>query len=167
MTDTIKVVADGVVTAADVRTTPENDATLQQQQLSDMILEGYDAIVINAASPEGLNGAVKEACDAGVTVVSFDGIVTEPWQFLCPLGASASLNRAEPPDLLLSPKQIVPRLADEGRYLASESTFYRVLRQERQLVHRAAHPVSDLRGRRLAVADRWREGAYRPAHRQL
>jgi putative transposase len=36
----------------------------------------------------------------------------------------------------LSPKQIVPRLADEGRYLASESTFYRVLRQERQLVHR-------------------------------
>ena len=25
-----------------------------------------------------LNGAVKEACDAGVIVVSFDGIVTEP-----------------------------------------------------------------------------------------
>ena len=44
-----QVVADGVVAAADVRTTPENDATLQQQQLSDMILEGYDAIVINAA----------------------------------------------------------------------------------------------------------------------
>ena len=36
----------------------------------------------------------------------------------------------------LSPKQIVPRLADEGRYLASESTFYRVLRQEHQLAHR-------------------------------
>ncbi len=26
----------------------------------------------------------------------------------------------------LSPKQIVPRLADEGRYLGSESTMYRV-----------------------------------------
>lgn len=28
----------------------------------------------------------------------------------------------------LPPSQIVPRLADQGRYLASESTFYRVLR---------------------------------------
>ena len=28
----------------------------------------------------------------------------------------------------LPPSQIVPRLADEGEYLASESTFYRVLR---------------------------------------
>jgi hypothetical protein len=30
----------------------------------------------------------------------------------------------------LSPKQIVPKLADEGVYLASESSFYRVLREE-------------------------------------
>lgn len=30
----------------------------------------------------------------------------------------------------LSPKQIVPRLADCGVYIASESTFYRVLREE-------------------------------------
>jgi len=30
----------------------------------------------------------------------------------------------------LSPKQIVPRLADRGEYVASESTFYRVLRDE-------------------------------------
>jgi len=36
----------------------------------------------------------------------------------------------------LSPKQIVPRLADEGRYLASESTMYRLLRGEGQLTHR-------------------------------
>lgn len=36
----------------------------------------------------------------------------------------------------LSPKQIVPRLADEGRFLASESTIYRLLRAEDQLVHR-------------------------------
>jgi ribose transport system substrate-binding protein len=42
------------------------------------VLQGYDAIVINAASPEALNGAIREACDAGITVVSFDGIVTEP-----------------------------------------------------------------------------------------
>jgi transposase InsO family protein len=36
----------------------------------------------------------------------------------------------------LSPKQIVPRLADEGVYLASESTVYRILRSEAQLTHR-------------------------------
>jgi putative transposase len=36
----------------------------------------------------------------------------------------------------LSPKQIVPRLADAGQYLGSESTFYRVLRAEALLAHR-------------------------------
>ncbi len=36
----------------------------------------------------------------------------------------------------LSPKQIVPRLADQGVYLASESTFYRVLRQAGMMKHR-------------------------------
>ena len=36
----------------------------------------------------------------------------------------------------LSPKQIVPRLADEGHYIASESTFYRILRAEKQMAHR-------------------------------
>ena len=35
-----------------------------------------------------------------------------------------------------SPKQIVPKLADDQRYIASESTFYRVLRQEKQMAHR-------------------------------
>ena len=36
----------------------------------------------------------------------------------------------------LPPSQIVPRLADQGIYLASESTFYRILRQAQQLQHR-------------------------------
>ncbi len=71
-------VADGVVAAADAFTTAENQATEQAAQIQNMILQGYDAIVINAASPTALNGAVKEACDAGIVVVSFDGIVTEP-----------------------------------------------------------------------------------------
>ena len=35
-----------------------------------------------------------------------------------------------------SPKQIVPKLADRGEYIASESTFYRVLREEKMLTHR-------------------------------
>jgi putative transposase len=36
----------------------------------------------------------------------------------------------------LPPSQIVPLLADKGHYLASESSFYRVLRAEKQLAHR-------------------------------
>jgi len=36
----------------------------------------------------------------------------------------------------LPPSQIVPRLADSGKYVASESTMYRVLREEKQLKHR-------------------------------
>ena len=71
-------VSDGLVAAGDAFTTAENQVTEQAAQIQNLILQGYDAIVINAASPEGLNGAVKEACDAGVVVVSFDGIVTEP-----------------------------------------------------------------------------------------
>jgi ribose transport system substrate-binding protein len=71
-------VADGTVAAADAFTTAENQATEQAAQIQNLILQGYDAIVLNAASPTALNGAVKEACDAGIVVVSFDGIVTEP-----------------------------------------------------------------------------------------
>jgi len=73
-----KAVADGVIAAADAFTTAENQVTEQAAQIQNLILQGYDAIVVNAASPDALNGAVKEACDAGITVVSFDGIVTEP-----------------------------------------------------------------------------------------
>lgn len=36
----------------------------------------------------------------------------------------------------LPPSKIVPLLADEGLYIASESSFYRVLRAEKQLAHR-------------------------------
>jgi putative transposase len=36
----------------------------------------------------------------------------------------------------LPPSQIVPRLADRSEYVASESTFYRVLREEELLSHR-------------------------------
>jgi ribose transport system substrate-binding protein len=75
---TSKAVADKVVADASAFTTAENQATEQAAQIQNLILQGYDAIVVNAASPTALNGAVKEACDAGVTVVSFDGIVTEP-----------------------------------------------------------------------------------------
>src|SRR5688572_19479615 len=75
---TSKAVADGLVKEATPFTTAENQVTEQAAQIQNLILQGYDAIVLNAASPDALNGAVKEACDAGIIVVSFDGIVTEP-----------------------------------------------------------------------------------------
>jgi len=37
----------------------------------------------------------------------------------------------------LSPSQIVPKLADQGKYLASESTVYRILREQQMNTHRS------------------------------
>ena len=46
----------------------------------------------------------------------------------------------------LPPSKIVPMLADAGRYIASESTFYRILRKEKQLAHRLiSKPVKHAR----------------------
>ena len=73
-----QAVKDGIVAAADVFTTADKEVPTQAAQIQNLILQGYNAIVINAASPDALNGAVKQACDAGIVVVSFDGIVTEP-----------------------------------------------------------------------------------------
>ena len=44
----------------------------------------------------------------------------------------------------LPPSQIVPRLADQGIYVASESTFYRVMRDAHLITHRqAARPAQE------------------------
>lgn len=51
-----------------------------------------------------------------------------------------------------SPNQIVPQLADAGRYLASESTMYRILRAEAQLQHRGRAKPSVRRPPRAHVA---------------
>ncbi|QOZ51626.1 substrate-binding domain-containing protein [Bradyrhizobium sp. CCBAU 53338] len=75
---TKKAVADKVVAAADVFTTADKEVPTQAAQIQNLILQGYDAIVINASSPDALNGAIKQACDANIVVVSFDGIVTAP-----------------------------------------------------------------------------------------
>lgn len=73
-----KAVADGIVAQVDSFTTAAREAPQQAAQIQNLILQGYDAIVVNALSPDALNGAVKQACDAGVTIVAFDGLVTEP-----------------------------------------------------------------------------------------
>jgi len=52
----------------------------------------------------------------------------------------------------LPPSQIVPRLADCGQYVASESTFYRVLKAENLLLHRGAEKPSKPRSKPRALA---------------
>ena len=50
----------------------------QAQQIRNFIIEGYDAIIVDAGSATGLNGAIKQACDAGITVVAVNESVTAP-----------------------------------------------------------------------------------------
>jgi putative transposase len=60
-----------------------------------------------------------------------------PKKKLCELDRQriiSTCNSAEYTDL--APGKIVPLLADKGIYLASESTFYRILKEEGQLKHR-------------------------------
>jgi ribose transport system substrate-binding protein len=55
-----------------------NSAPEQANHIENLIVEGWNAIVINAASPTALNGVIKEACDAKIVVVVFDGLATAP-----------------------------------------------------------------------------------------
>src|SRR5258707_9308550 len=55
-----------------------NDVSKQTQQISNLISQHVDAIVINAASPTGLNGIIGQACARGILVVSYDNVVTAP-----------------------------------------------------------------------------------------
>jgi len=53
-----------------------NDVSKQSQQISNLIARKVDAIVVNAASPTGLNGILTQATQRGILVVSFDNVVT-------------------------------------------------------------------------------------------
>jgi ribose transport system substrate-binding protein len=55
-----------------------NDVSKQTQQISNLISQGVDSIVIDAASPTGLNGIIGQACARGILVVSYDNTVTTP-----------------------------------------------------------------------------------------
>jgi transposase InsO family protein len=65
------------------------------------------------------------------------GPVAEPANKLAPSERQNIIDIANSPEFRdISPKQIVPQLADQGMYVASESSFYRVLRDEGQIAHR-------------------------------
>ena len=65
-------------------------------------------------------------------------------------GVMAVLNSEAFKDL--PPSQIVPRLADLGVYVASESTMYRLLRQHGQLAHRRSERTVQKRSKPRALA---------------
>jgi transposase InsO family protein len=65
------------------------------------------------------------------------GPLTAPVHKLTEAERASVLKVANSPEFRdKSPRQIVPTLADRGEYVASESTFYRVLHAEGQLQHR-------------------------------
>jgi ribose transport system substrate-binding protein len=53
------------------------DAAGQSEDIRNLIQAGVDAIVVNPASPDGINDAIREATDAGIVVVAVDQAVTE------------------------------------------------------------------------------------------
>lgn len=53
-----------------------NNVSQQVAQIRQMILGGYDAIVIDAASPSGLDSVINQAVRHGIVVVAFDNTVT-------------------------------------------------------------------------------------------
>lgn len=55
-----------------------NDVSKQSAQISNLISERVDAILVNAASPTGLNGILEQAAARGILIVSFDNTVTSP-----------------------------------------------------------------------------------------
>ena len=54
------------------------NAQKQIQQINAMVAAGAKAIVVYPISPTALNEAVKAACDKGVVIAAYDGVIEEP-----------------------------------------------------------------------------------------
>ena len=67
------------------------EGTVQAQinSLNNIIRQKPDAILVDASSDTALNPTIKKACDAGIVVISFDQVVTEP----CALTLASILER--------------------------------------------------------------------------
>ncbi len=109
-----------------------------------MILEMIDVAVDAGARREracevvGLAGrTVQRWRDADVGDDCRAGPKTRAANAFTPAERAKVLEVVNSPEYRdLPPKQVVPRLADEGRYIGSESTIYRILRDEGQDAHR-------------------------------
>lgn len=133
---------------------------------------------------------VAQACDAGARLaracaqIGLSARTAQRWQCRAAhddgdLRASARRVATPPPNRLtdaeredalallnsdefkdLPPSQIVPRLADQGRYVASESTLYRLLRSAGQLAHRRGERAPHQRSRPRALVARRPDQIY-------
>lgn len=56
----------------------DNSATEQSSQIESLIVEGYNAIVVDPISTTAINGAMEDACNAGVVVIVFNETATAP-----------------------------------------------------------------------------------------
>ena len=85
----------------------------------------------------GLSGRTIERWRVGAEEDQRRGPITAPANKLTAEERREVLSTVNAPQYRdRSPNQVVPLLADEGRYLASEATVYRILREEDQLHHR-------------------------------
>lgn len=55
-----------------------NNVAKQSQQITNLISQRVDAIVVDAASPTALNGILGQAAARKILVISFDNVVTAP-----------------------------------------------------------------------------------------
>lgn len=76
-----KAKADGKIAETTV-VSSNNSVTEQASQIQNLILQGYDAIIVLAGSDTALNGSIKDACNAGIVVVAFASGVTEPCAYV-------------------------------------------------------------------------------------
>jgi ribose transport system substrate-binding protein len=54
------------------------DSSVQASQIRAFVVQGYQAIIVDATSASALNGAIAQACAHGVVVVGVDQTVTAP-----------------------------------------------------------------------------------------
>jgi transposase InsO family protein len=117
-----------------------------------VILDGIAEAVANGATVEGAADAIgltartverwKKVPDgvgdlrAGPKTAPSNALTAEERKQIVEIATSPEYRN-------ISVRQLVPRLADEGVYVASESSFYRVLHEEGMMAHREhARPAS-------------------------
>jgi ribose transport system substrate-binding protein len=71
----------GVTVKIDWLTPPNEDGAVQAQRISEAVNSGANAILLSASDASKVNGAVNEAVDRGVPVMTFDSDVPDSKRF--------------------------------------------------------------------------------------
>ena len=108
--------------------------------IDEAVAAGARAAVASGAL--GLSARTVERWRGGAVEDARHGPNTQPANMLSAKERARVITTMNLPEFRdLSPHQVVPLLADQGRYLASESTIYRILRDEDLLHHRERSQV--------------------------